>query len=106
MLASLYLGTGPLEKELVNAIESQMDQIKNLKVNILLDANRGSRGKENSRTMLMPLVKNEERCKISLFHTPSLRGPLRYLLPSRYNELVGLQHMKLYLFDDSVIISG
>ncbi|XP_024217364.1 CDP-diacylglycerol--glycerol-3-phosphate 3-phosphatidyltransferase, mitochondrial isoform X2 [Halyomorpha halys] len=106
MLASLYLGTGPLEKELVHAIESQMDQIKNLKVNILLDANRGSRGKENSRTMLMPLVKNEEQCKISLFHTPSLRGPLKYLLPARYNELVGLQHMKLYLFDDSIIISG
>jgi CDP-diacylglycerol--glycerol-3-phosphate 3-phosphatidyltransferase len=44
--------------------------------------------------------------QVSLFHTPKLRGLLRYLLPPRYNELVGLQHMKLYLFDNDVIISG
>ena len=48
----------------VEVIGSQMDQIKDLKVNILLDANRGSRGKENSRTMLLPLVKNEQQCKV------------------------------------------
>lgn len=28
------------------------------------------------------------------------------LAPPRWNELLGLQHMKVYLFDDAVIISG
>ncbi|KAL1129475.1 hypothetical protein AAG570_014001 [Ranatra chinensis] len=105
-LASLYLGTGPLETKLVETLDSRLGQINGLKVNILLDANRGSRGKLNSRRMLLPLLQNYPQCQVSLFHTPTLRGPLRYLLPARYNELVGLQHMKLYLFDDTVIISG
>lgn len=44
--------------------------------------------------------------KVYLYHTPKLRGLLRLLLPERYNELIGIQHMKLYMFDDSIIISG
>lgn len=31
---------------------------------------------------------------------------LKQVLPQRWNETVGLQHMKLYVFDDSVLISG
>ena len=30
----------------------------------------------------------------------------RKVLPQRWNEIVGLQHCKVYIFDDSVIISG
>uniref|UniRef100_A0A0A9ZJH8 CDP-diacylglycerol--glycerol-3-phosphate 3-phosphatidyltransferase n=2 Tax=Lygus hesperus TaxID=30085 RepID=A0A0A9ZJH8_LYGHE len=106
MLASLYLGNGSLEKDLVETIRNRMCERDKLEVTILLDANRGSRGAVNSRTVLMPLLQKSRLCQVSLFHTPSLRGPLKILLPARYNELVGLQHMKLYLFDDSVIISG
>ncbi|KAF6203196.1 hypothetical protein GE061_003614 [Apolygus lucorum] len=106
VLASLYLGNGSLEKDLVETIRNKMCERGDIEVTILLDANRGSRGMVNSRTMLMPLLKKSPSCQVSLFHTPSLRGPLKILLPARYNELVGLQHMKLYLFDDSVVISG
>nr|CAD7406337.1 unnamed protein product [Timema cristinae] len=78
-----------------------------VRVKILLDYTRGSRGSHNSRTMLLPLLdKYQKSCQVCLYHTPTLREPLRSLLPQRYNELVGLQHMKLYLFDDSIIISG
>jgi len=31
---------------------------------------------------------------------------MRLLLPERLNELIGLQHMKFFIFDDSIIISG
>ncbi|XP_075209993.1 phosphatidylglycerophosphate synthase 1 [Lycorma delicatula] len=106
-IASLYLGTGNLEKRLVDTLSARLNELgERLQVNILLDANRGSRGLENSRTMLTPLIKSYPHCRVSLFHTPALRGPLRFLLPPRYNELIGLQHIKLYLFDDSVIVSG
>ncbi|KAI9576186.1 hypothetical protein GQX74_014246 [Glossina fuscipes] len=27
-------------------------------------------------------------------------------IPPRWNELLGLQHMKIYLFDDAILISG
>ncbi|XP_062976208.1 CDP-diacylglycerol--glycerol-3-phosphate 3-phosphatidyltransferase, mitochondrial isoform X2 [Elgaria multicarinata webbii] len=113
VLASLYLGTGPLEKELVDCIEMALERSlqgcgpSNLRVSILLDFTRGSRGRKNSRTMLLPLLRRfPEQVRISLFHTPNLRGLLRLLIPERFNETIGLQHIKVYLFDDNVILSG
>ncbi|XP_044740378.1 CDP-diacylglycerol--glycerol-3-phosphate 3-phosphatidyltransferase, mitochondrial isoform X2 [Chrysoperla carnea] len=107
-LASLYLGTGPLEKNLVDTILNNR-YLKNgtLSVNILLDFSRGSRGDVNSRTILLPLIQQHKNSvNLSLYHTPALRGLYRKILPPRWVELVGLQHMKLYIFDDSLIISG
>ncbi|KAG8129169.1 hypothetical protein E2320_015837, partial [Naja naja] len=81
VLASLYLGTGSLEQELVS--------------------------RKNSRTMLLPLLRRfPDKVRVSLFHTPNLRGLLRHLIPERFNETIGLQHIKVYLFDDNVILSG
>nr|CAD7196586.1 unnamed protein product [Timema douglasi] len=107
-LVSLYLGTGALEEKLVSSIHQNLKESNGaVRVKILLDYTRGSRGSHNSRTMLLPLLdKYQKSCQVCLYHTPTLREPLRSLLPQRYNELAGLQHMKLYLFDDSIIISG
>jgi len=79
-----------------------------VQVQILLDYMRGSRGKYNSRKMLEPLLKDkyENRCKVFLYHTPKLRGVMKAAIPDRFNELIGLQHMKLYIIDDDLIISG
>ncbi|KAG8507477.1 CDP-diacylglycerol--glycerol-3-phosphate 3-phosphatidyltransferase, mitochondrial, partial [Galemys pyrenaicus] len=113
VMASLYLGTGPLEQELVDCLESALEKSlqarfpSDLKVSILLDFTRGSRGRKNSRTMLLPLLQRfPEQVRVSLFHTPHLRGLLRLLIPERFNETIGLQHIKVYLFDNSVILSG
>lgn len=113
VMASLYLGTGPLEQELVNCLQQalehsvQENQMSTLTVSVLLDFTRGSRGKKNSRTMLLPLLKKfPDQLRISLYHTPDLRGILKLLMPERFNETIGLQHIKVYLFDDDVILSG
>uniref|UniRef100_A0A8C5R0N1 CDP-diacylglycerol--glycerol-3-phosphate 3-phosphatidyltransferase n=1 Tax=Leptobrachium leishanense TaxID=445787 RepID=A0A8C5R0N1_9ANUR len=109
VMASLYLGTGSLEQELVDCMEETLrsPDSSDLQVSILLDFTRGSRGSRNSRTMLLPLLRRfPHRVRVSLFHTPNLRGLLRLLTPERFNETIGLQHMKIYLFDDNVILSG
>uniref|UniRef100_A0A8C5REK5 CDP-diacylglycerol--glycerol-3-phosphate 3-phosphatidyltransferase n=1 Tax=Laticauda laticaudata TaxID=8630 RepID=A0A8C5REK5_LATLA len=113
VLASLYLGTGSLEQELVDCIEIALESSlkgcgsPNFRVSILLDFTRGSRGQKNSRTMLLPLLQRfPDKVRVSLFHTPNLRGLLRHLIPERFNETIGLQHIKVYLFDDNVILSG
>ncbi|XP_077611174.1 CDP-diacylglycerol--glycerol-3-phosphate 3-phosphatidyltransferase, mitochondrial isoform X2 [Crocuta crocuta] len=113
VMASLYLGTGPLEQELVDCLESTLERSlqanfpSDLRVSILLDFTRGSRGRKNSRTMLLPLLRRfPEQVRVSLFHTPNLRGLLRLLIPERFNETIGLQHIKVYLFDNNVILSG
>lgn len=107
-LVSLYLGTGDLENNLVNALMKNEHFIENkLKINVLLDYTRGSRDEYNSRVALQPLLQqNDINCTVSLYHTPILRGLLKKYMPNRWNELVGLQHMKLYIFDDTLIISG
>lgn len=57
--------------------------------------------------MLLPLVQSySQQCSIHFYHTPALRGLLKKILPERWNEIVGLQHMKIYIFDDSLLISG
>nr|XP_006635218.1 PREDICTED: CDP-diacylglycerol--glycerol-3-phosphate 3-phosphatidyltransferase, mitochondrial isoform X1 [Lepisosteus oculatus] len=113
VMASLYLGTGPLEQELVDCIEEALVRSRkesltsDFKVSILLDYTRGSRGKRNSRTMLLPLLKGfPGQLRVALYHTPDLRGLLRLLVPERFNETIGVQHIKAYLFDDDLLISG
>ncbi|XP_076293454.1 phosphatidylglycerophosphate synthase 1 isoform X2 [Lasioglossum baleicum] len=109
VFASLYLGTGKLESDLIDAIDQALKLSNgNVEVKLLLDYMRGSRGKLNSRKMLEPLLNGKygHCCQIFLYHTPKLRGILKMIIPDRFNELVGLQHMKLYMIDNDLIISG
>lgn len=107
-LASLYLGTGSHEKELIQSLKNSLGKNSTRpRVRILLDASRGSRGVVNSRKMLLPLVQSHhDCCTVHLYHTPALRGLLKAILPERFNEVIGLQHMKVYIFDDALLISG
>lgn len=107
ILASLYLGTGQLESTLVQTIQRNLQKNKFLKVDVLLDFTRGTRGEYSSKSMLLPLIQEfNGNFTLSMYHTPDLRGITKKLAPPRWNELLGLQHMKVYLFDDSVMISG
>lgn len=93
----------------VNVIEQTMSKNgASVQVQILLDYMRASRGKQNSRKMLEPLLKGKygDHCKVFLYHTPKLRGVMKATIPDRFNELIGLQHMKLYIIDNDLIISG
>ncbi|XP_068631863.1 CDP-diacylglycerol--glycerol-3-phosphate 3-phosphatidyltransferase, mitochondrial [Battus philenor] len=106
-IASLYIGTGELEKRLLDVTKHNLILNKQLKLNVLLDYQRGTRGEINSRTIIEELVNvAPDQCKMAMYQTPRLQGYWSKILPARYNEIVGLQHMKLYIADDSVIISG
>jgi len=110
VLSALYLGVGPKEVELVSRLQGNLAANPQLRVNFLLDCCRGSRmvAGSSSCTLVSRLQEGEggERCRGHFYHTPKLRGALRKVLPQRWNEIVGLQHCKVYIFDDSVIISG
>lgn len=108
VFSSLYLGTGELEQALIETIRQQMINMQgHLKVTFLFDYCRGSRGTVNSRSMVAPLLQQQSNLvQVSLYHSAVLRGLLRWILPQRFNEVVGLQHMKIYIFDDCLIISG
>jgi len=109
VMAALYLGTGKMEQKLVERIGKSLEMQEDLRVKILLDWCRGTRliDDESSASVLVPLKsQDEERCQVTMYHTPYLRGFLKWLLPSKMNEMVGLQHCKVYVFDDTLIMSG
>lgn len=80
-----------------------------LELSILTDALRGTREDPDPScaTLLAPLISQfGNRVKISMFHTPNLKGWKKKYMPKRINEGWGLQHMKLYGFDDEIMLSG
>ncbi|KAJ3023718.1 CDP-diacylglycerol--glycerol-3-phosphate 3-phosphatidyltransferase [Thoreauomyces humboldtii] len=105
VLASLYLGTG--EERVVKALQSALERNFDLQVTILFDHFRGTRGKNNSVTMLAPLLAAyPNRIVVSLYHTPAVGWLLKKIVPPRFNEAFGLQHMKIYIFDNDLLLSG
>lgn len=82
---------------------------------ILLDYNRATRETvsekndekvvQSSKSLLLPLV--SKGANVNFYLTHKLSGWRQWIqrLP-QWNELCALHHMKLYLFDDNIVISG
>ena len=113
-LASLYLGTGEKEQRLVRALRSRMATQPALEATVVLDHNRGLRrgrgGEPTSADMLAPLVRDHRAASaVGFYLMPQLRGAVRWI-PSKYRrglaEGAAVQHLKAYVFDDTVIMSG
>jgi CDP-diacylglycerol--glycerol-3-phosphate 3-phosphatidyltransferase len=89
-----------------------LEKNPSLRLVVLLDHLRGLRidnykEKTTSKTMFLPLIEQySSRVDFYLFHTPLLYGLLRKILPTRINESWGVQHMKIYMADNTLIISG
>lgn len=108
VLSSLYLGTGELEKRLVAAIGDALRENPELQVTVVLDHSRGQRrsGDSSSVAMLAPLMREfPGNFSLHLYKVPQLTG-LRAQLPPPFNETMGVLHAKVYLADDTLVLSG
>ncbi|KAJ6219932.1 hypothetical protein RDWZM_005744 [Blomia tropicalis] len=114
-ISSLYIGTSHLEHDLVNKIYETKIKNSNLDLDILLDYNRATREtitkvdgqlqKESSKSILLPLV--QRGANVNFYLTLKLSGWRTWIQKRpKWNELSSLHHMKLYIFDDNLIISG
>ncbi|CAO3613127.1 unnamed protein product [Cunninghamella blakesleeana] len=106
-IAALYIGQS--ETELVDTLRQALSQSKELKVHILIDCLRGTRVSKSasSATLSSSLMKDyPNQIQVSMYHTPDLKGVLKKTLPPRFNETIGLMHLKVYGFDDTVMLSG
>lgn len=107
-ISSLYLGTGELERKLVDALVSRLHARPQLYVQIVLDYSRGQRGglSANSVNMLAPLLQLfPQNVELFLFRVPQLSG-LSAKLPPPFNETLGVLHAKVYLVDETLVLSG
>ncbi|KAH3679762.1 hypothetical protein WICMUC_000728 [Wickerhamomyces mucosus] len=106
-ISSLYIGKN--QDELIQCISNSLESKPNLKVYILTDALRGTRetpSKSSASLLSKLLIKYESQVDIRMYHTPHLNGIKKSIVPKRFNEGFGLQHMKIYGFDDELILSG
>ncbi len=104
-MASLYVGAD--QTELIKLLRDCLIREPNLELHVLIDCLRGTRGGKNSARLLAPLLGEfGSRVRVNMYHTPSMGPILKRLLPERFNEGLGLQHMKIYAFDDDVILTG
>lgn len=107
-LSSLYIGK--TQHELISCLSQALEAKPNLKLYILIDYLRGTREypSQSSLTILSQLLEKfgNHRIDLRLYHTPNLSGITEKIVPKRLNEAFGLQHMKIYGFDQEVIISG
>lgn len=93
----------------METLHTALSRSEKLQAHILIDGLRGTRVSkgESSVTLLSSLVQSfPDRVQVSLYHTPDLTGVLKKTLPQRFNEGIGLMHLKIYGFDDSVMLSG
>ncbi|GAA6025151.1 hypothetical protein JCM11491_000233, partial [Sporobolomyces phaffii] len=106
-IASLYVGKE--ETELVATLHDALRRNPRLELTFLTDYFRSTREHPNpsSASLLASLAAAfPERVDLRLFHTPALHGWKEKVVPKRFNEGWGLQHMKIYGTDDDVIMSG
>ncbi len=106
-LSSLYIGR--YKDDLIDCISRAMDKNPELRVEILVDYLRSTRDApgDSTASLLASLASDfGDRIDIRLYHTPKLHGLTEMLMPKRFNEGFGLQHMKIYGFDNEVMLSG
>ncbi|KAF1336576.1 Cdp-diacylglycerol-glycerol-3-phosphate 3-phosphatidyltransferase, partial [Globisporangium splendens] len=107
-ISSLYLGTGALERELVATIAQKLREEPDVQVTIVLDYSRGQRGGQDksSVSMLKPLIAEfRDNVRLFLYKVPQLKG-VKATLPPPFNETMGVSHAKVYLVDDTLVLSG
>ena len=111
-MSALYIGTGKLEKYLVNKLNKKMNNDPELKLTVLLDYMRGTRihpkTRESSLTMLKELKTEHYRknVRIGFFHMPDtglLKGKYS---ESALREIFGVHHIKAHVFDNNVLLTG
>lgn len=105
-LSSLYIGAS--ESLLIKSLKDSLSSNPRLQVHIHLDLRRSTRpGPTSTASALLPLVSEfPGRCSVYFFQSPTLKAPLSYVVPRRFDEVWGTWHAKSYIVDDDIILSG
>ena len=99
-LATLYIGSGESERRLLQKIQELPRQVQ---VQFLVDGLRGHRQEKQSPISFIRA--HCPRAGIREYVSRHYTGLAR-LLPDRIREIVGTQHMKIVVVDNTVMITG
>lgn len=108
-LSALYFGHGEKERALAQALTDRASEQAGLRINLMFDYRRALRGVdkgESAVNIFSPLLRSKQH-SLHLLHVPA--PPFDVLQPflrGRARELLSVHHMKIYAFDDTVMLSG
>jgi len=106
VLTSLYIGNGEKEKKIYHEIESFA--ARGGHVTIIIDWNRGQRGRRNSSLHRLWDIKDKypQNFILKLFRSPLIDESRIVKEVPQLNETLSTQHTKIYLTDGKLILSG
>ena len=108
LMSSLYVGEGPLERYLTDLLFNKLEINKHLRLTLVNDFHRSCRAtKLPTFRLLAPLKENfppNANVTLSYFRPP--RVPIGLGSIRTLNEMFGVQHMKICVFDDNVLLTG
>ena len=109
-LSALYLGTDALEQRLVARLDEALTSQPELTVRLLFDGSRALRKSRESGastvSLLLPLLRKHgpDRIELHLCTMPAARRAAK--LSSLLGEVAGVCHVKAFVADDEVIVTG
>ncbi len=107
-LATLYVGTGARERELLDDLRAALVRSPGLRLRLVMDASRGQRHTPQgcSAAFVAALAREHgDRVEVALHRMPQLEGP-RGWLPSPLDEVVAVFHLKVLVVDDVAVLTG
>ena len=109
VLGALYVGDGEKERDLLGHVVASGKEAPGRRTSFLVDYNRGTREQESGTSVdllaaAVDALPVEAKPTLSAFKPSDLA--LARLLPPKYREVLGVSHLKVFVFDDNVIISG
>ncbi|KAK8807093.1 hypothetical protein WA158_003852 [Blastocystis sp. Blastoise] len=110
--SSLYLGNETQEKSFVSTLKEALYNTPSIKMNWILDGCRGTRGHgDSSLDLLLPLQQTfPNQFTMKYFYFPFYFSKtcsfLKKILPQKVLEIFNVYHIKIYIFDNKVILSG
>ncbi|KAH9142749.1 hypothetical protein AeRB84_009830 [Aphanomyces euteiches] len=105
-ISSLYIGNDALCRKLVETLIEACSANSQLQVSIVLDFSRGQRGGSTSSVVMLRelLSRFPNNVSLHLYRVPQLD---RWgFLPPPFDETIGVSHTKIYLCDDTLVMSG
>jgi CDP-diacylglycerol---glycerol-3-phosphate 3-phosphatidyltransferase len=110
-MSALYMGTGKLERYLVERLDNKLQTNKTLKMNILMDYMRGTRVSRDGHSSLSMLKGLKQKhlmrdLRIGFWHNPDTGFLKGKYFSGPMKEIFGVHHIKAHVFDHNVIITG
>ncbi|MES1908212.1 MAG: hypothetical protein MHM6MM_001189 [Cercozoa sp. M6MM] len=110
LLSALYFGTGDLSRQLAQAIHETLAEKPGLEVTLVLCRWRGTRnvakGASSCDMFKQTLTQFGSRFRLQLFDAGQCGWLKAGWLPERVREAVATHHVKAFVCDDDVIVSG